>query len=120
MFSTAQAAKALCITPATMRKHRQHKGLGTETSPGRVSWKISELEEIRRGQGSHMAHTMYRVKFLVHQLNSQAIQGNMNIWAPGRTVAESKAESWFWEALLKDQPQKWGIPTRFQILALEE
>lgn len=116
-FTSAQAAKALCVMPATMRKHRQRKGIGAVARPGRTEWSMEELEQLRREQGRFQAR--YLVRFTVAQLRSKPILGSFSIWADAPSLAESKAIAWFWNAELKAHPEKWGIPVHFQIDKVE-
>ena len=116
-FTSAQAAKALCVTPATMRKHRERKGIGSVARPGRTEWSMEELEQLRRDQGRYKAR--YVIRFTVEQLRGNPIVGSFSIWADSQRLAESKAHAWFWGAELKAHPEKWGIPVRFLIDKVE-
>lgn len=116
MFSSAQAAKALCVEPATMRSYRLRYDMGEEIFPMRTGWTMAELERLRRSD----KQPKWKIRFSVHQLSGNPIKGQMIVWAPAETVARSKSSAWFWEAMLKEEPKKWGIPTKMEITTIDE
>lgn len=116
MFSTNQAAKALCLNPISVRRYRLRRGMGTEALPGRLAWSFAEMEEIRRIQAKRWGLPQWNLTFQVKQLDGTMRKGAMLMWAATIPVAESKGEAWFWDALLKEQPEKWGTPVEFKVL----
>lgn len=118
IFSTAQAAKALCVAPATMRNHRKKKGIGSEIMPGRTGWNFDELESLRRDQGRRLPQWL--IRFTVSQLRGARITGSMVIWAPTESLAKAKASTWFWNAELKANPKRYGVPVLFTVETIKE
>lgn len=120
-FTTQQAGKALCLTPNNMRKYRFNHGLGKPMGAGNlVIWTLEELKEIQRLQGTRWTLPRWEIKFLIPQLEGADIAGSMNIWAEDDTIAKSKAMAWFWNALLKEEPGKWGVPVSFVATSVQE
>lgn len=117
-FTTPQASKALCITPEALRKHRERRGFGHEIVPGKTGWTFDDLESIRRLSGRR--DKRYSIKFDAKQMDGTLIPGRMIIWADYPEVAKSKADAWFWNALLKNNASKWGIPVKFSITSIGE
>jgi len=116
-FTTSQASKALCITPESLRKYRERRGLGHEITPGHTGWTFEDLENMRRFSGRRQ--NQYKIKFDVKQLDGTLLPGRMIIWADYPEVAKSKAGAWFWNAMLKTS-QKWGIPVKFTVTSIGE
>ncbi len=114
MFTTAQAAKALCVAPTTLRNQRARKGLGREISPGRTGWTFEELEQLRRPQNT----PRWDIRFEVTQLDGPPRKGSIMIWAPSEETAKSRAESWFWNAVFFEEPGNWGIPLKYSVLEI--
>lgn len=113
IFTTQQACKALLSTPEALRKIRERRGLGHVIVPGRTGWTFADLETVRRLQGRWQSQ--YRVKFEVSQLKGKRIPGSLSVWADNETMAESKAKAFFWNAEVKEHPEKWGIPVLMEI-----
>lgn len=115
-FTTKQAGRALCLTPNNMRKYRFNHDLGEEMGIGNaVSWSINDLRAIQEIQGERWNLPKWEIKFRAAQLDEDPIEGTMRIWAEDETTARSKARAWFWEALLKEEPGKWGVAVGFEV-----
>ena len=120
-FTTEQAGKALCLTPNNMRKYRHNHKMGAPMGAGNlVIWTIDELRKIQELQGARWKLPKWSIAFSVPQLDDDSVSGSMRIWAIDKTTARSKATAWFWNALLKEEPAKWGVPVGFNVSSAHE
>ena len=115
-FTTKQAGRALCLTPNNMRKYRFNHDLGEEMGLGNmVSWALNDLRTIQEIKGDRWNLPTWEIKFRAAQLEGDPIEGTMRIWAEDEETAKAKARAWFWEALLKEEPGRWGVAVGFEV-----
>jgi hypothetical protein len=81
-----------------------------------VEWTMDDLNEIARRQADRWNLPKWDVVISVEQLDGPPIVDTINVWAVDEEIMKSKASAWFWNALLKEYPEKWGTPAGLEIL----
>ena len=115
-YTTTQAAMALCLSPATLRKHREIKKMGHEILPGRVLFSLAEMEQLRRPERT----PRWIVKWRLSTLEGPPDRvGAMMVWARDKEQAETKAQAWFWNVLLRESPNQYGTPINWRAETVE-